>query len=93
MKLLFIIEAWEPIYGGGQVHVIELAKRLIEKHNCTIDLYTRKLKIGGKSYKHNESLYNGKLKIIRCGITSKYSRFAAFGEWSYQVDHLHPGFK
>lgn len=38
-----LIEAWEPIRGGGQVHVLELTKALAASHNCKIDIFTMQL--------------------------------------------------
>ena len=32
MKVAMIIEAWHPIWGGGQSHVFELSKKLISNH-------------------------------------------------------------
>ena len=44
MKIAMLIEAWNPIWAGGQVHVWELCKQLIEDYNCSIDLYVMNLK-------------------------------------------------
>lgn len=44
MRIAMIIDAWDPIVGGGQVHVRNLCKKLIERHGCEIDLFVRSLR-------------------------------------------------
>jgi len=44
VKVCIIIDAWYPVVGGGQVYVHELANRLVSQHNCSVDIYTRKLR-------------------------------------------------
>lgn len=58
-----IIEAWEPIWGGGQVHAFELCQRLSKDHGCQIDLYTMNL----DEKKSKEEFVNGNFRIIRTG--------------------------
>ncbi|MFA4804825.1 glycosyltransferase family 4 protein [Pyrococcus kukulkanii] len=68
-----IIEAWEPIWGGGQVHVYEICKRLV-KHGVEIDLYVMALKDKeGNVYNQNEELFGGKLRIIRVGFPKSFT--------------------
>ena len=81
MKVCMIIEAWKPFYGGGQSHTWELVKGLVNNHGCEVNLYTRRLKIKGKSYKNNEFLMNGRLKVFRSGITSNYNSFIGKISW------------
>lgn len=85
MKICFIIEAWKPFYAGGQVHAWELCKRLIEDYHCSIDIYTRKLIFEGKKYTREESLFNGKLKIIRKGRLSKLDSVFGRLSWVFSV--------
>lgn len=85
MKICMIIEAWSPFYAGGQVHCRELCKKLIEKYNCKIELYTRKLKVDGVVYKENESYFDGNLKIIRAGFVSEYVSFLGRLSWVFSV--------
>ena len=80
-----IIEAWKPFYAGGQVHCRELCKRLIERYDCEIKLYTRRLKVDGIAYKKDESYFNGKLKIIRAGVTTKYESIIGKKNWVCSV--------
>ena len=73
MKIAMLSEGWEPIYGGGQIHVKYLCEWLIKNHNCSIDLFVRSLQDEeGKKYNTNESLLNGKWKIIRTWFTSRF---------------------
>jgi len=85
MKICFIIEAWKPFYAGGQVHAIELCNRLVKDYNYNIDIYTRKLIVNNKKYTKNESLYNGKLKIKRLGIATKYESFIGRISWIISI--------
>lgn len=73
MRIAIIVEAWEPIWGGGQVHAFELCKNLSENHDCQIDLYTMNLgKIDGKEYP-KEELLNTNFKVIRAGRKRNFS--------------------
>ncbi len=76
LKVCMIIDGWTPIYGGGQKHVLETAKRLTKNYACEIDLYVRSLKDEqGKKSKKNENY--GKFKIFRVGPCTKF--FNIFG--------------
>ncbi|AIU69543.1 hypothetical protein TEU_03840 [Thermococcus eurythermalis] len=73
MRVAMIIEAWEPIWGGGQVHVYEICKRLV-KRGVEIDLYVMALKDKyGNVYAENEELFGGKLRIIRVGFPRSFT--------------------
>lgn len=68
MKIAMIMDAWQPIVWGGQVHVYNLCKKLIENHDCKIDLFVRALKWDDdKIYNKDEVLFEWKLHIFRCG--------------------------
>ncbi|MCK9272040.1 glycosyltransferase family 4 protein [Candidatus Gracilibacteria bacterium] len=76
MKIAMIIDAWEPIVGGGQVHIKNICEKLILNHNCEIDLFVRSLKgDDGKIYSQDEVLLDGKLRIIRCGRPKEFFNF------------------
>lgn len=71
-----LIDVWTPVYGGGKVHVWELSKNLVEKHNCIVDIYTRKLiDDSGVVYDKDESHFNSRLNVYRVGYPTKYSSF------------------
>lgn len=44
MKIAMVMDAWDPILGGGQVHVKNLAERLVLDHSCQVDLFVRSLR-------------------------------------------------
>lgn len=68
-----IIEAWEPIWGGGQAHVLELSKKLAENHRCEIDIYTMNLKgADGKSETH----INERIHVLRRGKQRDFFSFS-----------------
>lgn len=68
MRIAMIIDAWDPIVWWGQIHVYNLCKKLIENHGCQIDLFVRAVQWDNKKiYTKDESLFHGKLRILRCG--------------------------
>jgi glycosyltransferase involved in cell wall biosynthesis len=38
MKICISTDAWKPIWGGGQEHILQTSKRLIEKYGFQIDI-------------------------------------------------------
>jgi 1,2-diacylglycerol 3-alpha-glucosyltransferase len=64
LKIAMVIDAWFPHYGGGQIHVWELAKSLQEK-GCQVDIITRNL--GGWTNPRSD------IKVIRLGRFKKFS--------------------
>ncbi|NJE49567.1 glycosyltransferase family 4 protein [Thermococcus sp. 9N3] len=84
MRIAMIIEAWEPIWGGGQVHVYEICKRLVT-HGVKIDLYVMALRdTSGRVYNENEELFDGKLRIIRVGFPKSFT-FMNRIIWAFEV--------
>ena len=68
MRIAMIMDAWDPILGGGQVHVKNLVRELVERHGCEVDLFVRALKDeDGSEYTKDERFLNGKFRVIRCG--------------------------
>jgi len=67
MKIAMMIDSWFPVIGGGPVHVLELSKRLIRNHGCDVDVYTRAVKHEGRKYEGEESLFDGRIRVIRTG--------------------------
>lgn len=43
MRVAMLCEAWYPLWGGGQEHVLRLSQALAEHHRCQIDIYTMNL--------------------------------------------------
>lgn len=107
MKICVITDRWFPYWGGGQVHISEIAKLLAEKYEDEIHIYTRKFKKDGISYIKDYELQNGKIKIFRVGPKSNFEnhivRIAtlfslAFGalkghrKYGYDIFHGHSYF-
>lgn len=68
MKIAMIIEAWKPIWAGGQIHVWNLCENLIKNHKCKIDLFV--MNLDGKKV---EIHFNGKLRIYKIGKKTNFS--------------------
>lgn len=68
IKVAVLIDAWFPIYGGGQVHVLEISKRIAKKNNFYIEIITSNL--GNSNSYFDGNLVNKKstnFKIVRLG--------------------------
>lgn len=86
IKICLLIDGWYPYWGGGQIHVLEVCKILVQKYNCKIDIYTRSLKDEtGKIYNRNESYFNDKLNIYRYGIPSSFLNSFARIWWCFYI--------
>ena len=73
MKIAMLIDGWYPVFGGWQVHVQELCKRLVKNYDCEVDLFVRKLKDDTwKKYTENEVLEDWKWKIYRIWPTTRF---------------------
>lgn len=79
IRVCVLIDAWEPMWGGGQTHVWEISKKLVNQHDCNITIFTRALKADSldKSFNYPQIYYNNKLKVIRIGPLTKF--FNPFG--------------
>lgn len=74
MKIVILIDSWEPIIGGGQKLFWELAVRLVKDNHCQIEIITRALKDKqAKKFNQNQNLFKGRLKITRLGPTLSWS--------------------
>jgi glycosyltransferase involved in cell wall biosynthesis len=71
-----LIEAWKPIWGGGQAHVWELANKLVLNHNCNVDIFVMNL-----DNKKKESYHKGKLNIYKIGKKSNFNSFKDRLKW------------
>jgi glycosyltransferase involved in cell wall biosynthesis len=73
MRIALIIDAWDPIVGGGQRHVWELCSRLVQEYGYEMDIFTRALKSDeGKVYDVDEEYFNNKLHIYRSGPVTPF---------------------
>ncbi len=64
MKIAMIIEAWHPIWGGGQKVAYEISKRLSENYNIKVDLFV--MNLAGKQENFVENI-NNKFRVIYVG--------------------------
>ncbi len=86
MRIAMIIEAWKPIWGGGQAHVFELAKKLVASHDCQVDIFVMNLKDeNGNTQQKITTLENGNLKIVRIGKIRNFYSFKDRIFWTYEV--------
>ena len=69
-SICFIIDAWYPLLGGGQVYVREVASRLSEKYNLKIDIITRKIK--GEFNPGDDEINNSNVKVVKFGPKSYF---------------------
>jgi len=63
------------------MHTKQLIHRLIKDYGFNVTLITRKLIIDGNKYEKNYNMYDNKLQVIRCGITSEYSSIIGKISW------------
>jgi len=96
MRVCMLIEAWKPVWGGGQAHVWELANKLVLNHKCSVDVFVMNL-----DGKRKESFHNGRLSIYRVGRKASFDSFFSRLRWcrdvqkeilwrkSYDVIHAH----
>jgi glycosyltransferase involved in cell wall biosynthesis len=64
MKIAMILEAWKPIWGGGQVVTYEISKRLSQDYGIKIDLFVMNLKgYGGPDIEN----INNNFRILHTG--------------------------
>ena len=74
MKLVILLDAWDPVVGGGQKLFLKLIEGLVKNHQCQITLITRALKDKNNNpHSQNKSLLNGQFKIIRLSPVSHFN--------------------
>lgn len=75
MKIAMLIDGWDPpIFGWGQMHVKYLCQWLTTNHDCSVDLFVRKLIWEDwKKYTKNES--HGRWKVYRIWPATKFFTF------------------
>ncbi len=70
-RIALLVDAWFPLYGGGQVHAAEVAKYLIGEHGYKVDIITRAIK-GRMSHFEKEMVHAEGLKVMELGIKSRF---------------------
>ncbi len=72
MKIAMLIDWWDPpIFGWWQMHVKYICEWLTQNHNCSVDLFVRKL-IGDNGIKYTKNEHHWKRNIFRIGPTTKF---------------------
>lgn len=75
LRVCFVIDAWSPVWGGGQEHTLEVAKRLVSNYECTVDILVPNLvDQKNKCYPKVENLAP-RLRVIRVGPSYKFPNF------------------
>lgn len=67
MRICMLTDAWFPWWRGGQVHVWEVSKRLVENYRCRVDVVVPYLVEKKEKYPRVEKHFGGKLRVIRLG--------------------------
>ena len=71
-KLSIILDAWQPLVGGGQKLFWEVASGLANR-DYQVTIIARALNYQGKKYDQNESFLDGRLKVVRIGPATKFN--------------------
>lgn len=81
-----MIEAWKPVWAGGQIHVWELCQGLVKDHGCEVDLFVMNLFDihENKEYPSQEVYCDGKFNIFRVGKKCQ-PHFSSRLKWCHEV--------
>lgn len=72
MKIAMLIDWWDPpIFGWWQMHVKYLCEWLVRNHDCSVDLFVRKL-IGDDEKKYTKNEHHWKRNVYRIWPTTKF---------------------
>ncbi len=77
MKVCVLIDAWEPLWGGGPKNAWEISRRLVKRKKWNIDIFTRSIQEGGRIFGGIQIHSKRRLRIIRVGPTTSF--FNIFG--------------
>lgn len=66
-----ITDAWAPVWGGGQEHIWQTSKLLVEKYGCQINVLVPNLS-DSENHPQVEIHYGSNLKIYRLGSKFKF---------------------
>lgn len=86
MRVCVLIDAWEPVWGGGQTHVLELSGHLAKGSGVKIDIFTRDLVGSNKPQKYatHEEVFPG-VNLYRCGSRTSFSNLIGRLTWLITV--------
>lgn len=80
-RIAILVDAWFPLFGGGQVHALEVSRALIEEQGYEVDIITRKIR-GRMSHFEKELVRVDGLNIKELGFKS------AFGNPLMRIWHM-----
>lgn len=83
MRICVLIDAWEPIWGGGPEHVWQLSQQLATHYPISIDIYTRKIKSEETSSSSSHSFTNKNIRLFRVGPRTRF--FNLYGRLSWLI--------
>lgn len=70
MKICMMTDAWTPWWGGGQTHILEVSKKLVNQHGCIIDIIVPNfIDKNNKKYPGIEIIIEGRLCVVRLGTS------------------------
>lgn len=72
MRVCVLIDAWYPLWGGGQTHAFELYTALTTHYALECDIYTRRFSYKGIIYENSNSFSNKKVHIYRSGVVGDF---------------------
>lgn len=75
MHIAIITEAWQPIWGGGQVYIQEVARQLFKTYGDTTDIFTMRLRSQDQEVMEIEP----GIRIIRAGQVRHFTIVGRLG--------------
>lgn len=85
MRICVLIDAWEPIWGGGQTHVWELSNYLAALGN-EVDIFTRALTLPSeRRFIDKRNVVNNNIRLFKIGPLSEFFHPLARTVWNAQV--------
>ncbi|MEW6387034.1 MAG: glycosyltransferase family 4 protein [Thermodesulfobacteriota bacterium] len=85
MRLAVVIDVWQPLWGGVQVHILGLARRLVRDYGCQVDIHTINFSAEDNGeYPEVESYESGRLRLIRAGKPRRFSYLGRLA-WTWDV--------
>jgi glycosyltransferase involved in cell wall biosynthesis len=89
-----VIDAWDPIVGGAQIHVKELIRELTEAYNVEIDLFVRDLPFDSNQERVTDlNIESDNVRIFKCGpkanFFSFWGRFWSIYSMKKKIQEMH----
>lgn len=85
MRICVIIDAWKPLWGGGQEHVWQISRQLTKK-GLSVDIFTRTLIYGDEVGRTGVEVFeNGRLRVFRVGPPTVFPNLWGRFSWMWYV--------